>query len=229
MSPQALTQDTSVIVQAVKDSDIVEVKDDGSKLRPRSRPEYWPLTEAAFESLTARGPNPAQTSTTAAPSQTAATSQQQQQPDPAQTRSSPVTTATLNPFVPEFVPTSALQQQNVPKSSVNPLGDETPTANKDPWVEVKRGRGKEERRSGGGGVNPPHREHSSMSESAVSILASDLMVVGGGGGNNDSGFPTSPSEYWAPHLHLPPPPMPLFHVPNTMGRKGQFGPYWNRM
>ena len=49
---QALTQDLNVMTSAVADSEIVELSDDGLKMRPKLRPDSWPLlTEEAAEKL----------------------------------------------------------------------------------------------------------------------------------------------------------------------------------
>merc|ERR1719195_2062323 len=74
---QTLSADISTIVQAVSDSDVVEIKD-GVKFRPKNNPLSWPLAPPSKD-----------------PSDAAAASAK---------KDGGAAAATLNPNVPEFVP-----------------------------------------------------------------------------------------------------------------------------
>jgi len=134
---QYLTQDVAFIIKAVRDSDIVEVKD-GVKVReaptpwhfklvfsplqfrPKTRPTSWPLP--------ADGDSP--------PPHKAQPQARQQQ------ESKNDLTARLNPYVPEFIPTTATDADGSAMKSKSP-----PRVGAENWVQVKRRSKGEERRS----------------------------------------------------------------------------------
>ncbi len=160
---QALTQDVAFIVKAVKNSDVVEVKD-GMKVsatssqspsiivlhrkiffippqfRPKVRPTSWPIVDGDADGPPAAAAAAAQHREAPAPAKVPTVVDAVAKDTPTSSSSSSLTAARLNPFVPEFVPTSVLLQQDgqqQQKASV-PNGEGTET-----WVEVLK-------------IGPPH-------------------------------------------------------------------------
>ena len=88
---RSLTNDVSFIVQAVQDSDIVEIKD--GKFRPKTNPDSWPLTPDQPDPVISPKPEV----------------QLDPAPDTVNDNDNNVR-KTLNPNVPEFVPSFAAPQ-----------------------------------------------------------------------------------------------------------------------
>ena len=89
---RSLTNDVSFIVQAVQDSEIVEIKD--GKFRPKNNPEGWPLTPDQPDPVISPKPD----------------MQLDSAPDTNVNDNDANVRKTLNPNVPEFVPSFAAPQ-----------------------------------------------------------------------------------------------------------------------
>ena len=96
---RSLTNDVSFIVQAVQDSDIVEIKD--GKFRPKTNPDSWPLTPDQPDPVISPKPE------VISPKPDA---QLDSAPDTNVNDNDSNVRKTLNPNVPEFVPSFAAPQ-----------------------------------------------------------------------------------------------------------------------
>lgn len=121
---RSLTNDVTFIVQAVQDSEIVEVKD--GKFRPKNNPDSWPLTPDQPDPVISPKP------------------EVQIDPTPDSIEDAGKKTLNLNPNVPEFVPSFATAQGLDSARDDDEAGtdgdDEAEIADgktHDSWVEVK--------------------------------------------------------------------------------------------
>ena len=96
---RSLTNDVSFIVQAVQDSDIVEIKD--GKFRPKTNPDSWPLTPDQPDPVISPKPE------VVSPKPDM---QLDSAPDTNVNDNDSNVRKTLNPNVPEFVPSFAAPQ-----------------------------------------------------------------------------------------------------------------------
>ena len=96
---RSLTNDVSFIVQAVQDSDIVEIKD--GKFRPKTNPDSWPLTPDQPDPVISPKPE------VVSPKPD---TQLDSAPDTNVNDNDSNVRKTLNPNVPEFVPSFAAPQ-----------------------------------------------------------------------------------------------------------------------
>ena len=96
---RSLTNDVSFIVQAVQDSEIVEIKD--GKFRPKTNPDSWPLTPDQPDPVISPKPE------VVSPKPD---TQLDSAPDTNVNDNDSNVRKTLNPNVPEFVPSFAAPQ-----------------------------------------------------------------------------------------------------------------------